>query len=228
MTREYCINLQGAPVTVSDLEQPAWRFTGATTPDADRLRVYVYGRATESTSRAAAVAFLAAAGIGFDAFASEMLRHDRERHLIAPMHGDPAGEASYVIIAVTVELRREVEELRELVNKAKARMGGALDITLRGKVDATVLHGIDSEENDVWWDSFVYAYQPAWIPDNLDPADIVELTEEFNSSCHGIRVWCDYSDAVRFTCYPKHGAENLVSSDLDGLLRVTKENHERV
>lgn len=138
--------------------------------------------------------------------------------MIARMHGDPIDEACYALIEVTAELRHEIAELRELANKAKARMGGAVDITLRGKVEAVVLQHIDPEDPPVWWQEFVRIGAPVWIPDDDALEAVGELADVFRTECHGIQVWCDYTNAVRFTCYPKSEDYRLESTDLGPLL----------
>ena len=145
------------------------------------------------------------------------------RHLIARMHGDPIDEACYVLMMVNEELRREIAELRELAHNAKARMGGAVDITLRGKVEAVVLQHIDPEDPPVcwppgWWQEFVRIGAPVWIPDDDALEAVGELADVFRAECHGVQVWCDYTNAVRFTCYPKSEDYRLESSDLGPLL----------
>ncbi len=140
------------------------------------------------------------------------------RHLISRVNGDPLGEVSYVLMEVRVELLREIAELRELANKAKARMGGAVDITLRGKVEAVVLRTIDLDEPPEWWSEFERIGAPVWIPDDYALELVGECSEVFRTECHGIQVWCDYTNAVRFTCYPKNEEVRLESSNLGPLL----------
>lgn len=196
-------------MTVEDLEKPAW-LASAVDPPRD---IFIYG----VTDFAGASHSLAAAFPHTKATLAA-LSPKRQRRLIAPLHGDEAGEASYVIIEVTAELRGEVEELRELANKAKSRMGGSVDITLRGKVDAITLYYIDAEEPDVWWESFLKTDAPAWIPEDVTTDQLTELTTVFRSDCRGIQVWDSDSDSIRFTCYPQNATGRIESLDLDELL----------
>ena len=204
-----CINSEGKPVTADDLDKPAWLATSAE----PHTHIYIYGACDVEHARE-----LVADTGQYGVVVVAPLPATRRRRLIAPLSGDPAGGASYVIIDVTDELRLEVSGLRELANKAKNRMGGSVDITLRGKVDAVTLCYIDPEELNTWWDSFADRDAPAWVPEDVTTDQIAELTEAFRSECHGIQVWDAASDGVRFTCYPKSASGRVESSDLDELL----------
>ena len=206
MTSKICINQDGQPVTVEDLEKPAW-LASAVDPSRE---IFIYG----VTDFASARQTLAAAFPRTKATLAA-LSPKRQRRLVAPLHGDGAGD---VIIEVTSELRGEVEELRELADKARSRMGGSVDITLRGKVDAITLYYIDVGGPHAWWDSFADRGAPAWIPEDIATAQLTELAGVVRTDCYGVQLWDSDVVSIRCICHPKHGEGRMESADLVELL----------
>jgi hypothetical protein len=196
-------------VTVEDLEKTAWLALVVNPP----TQVYIYGPEELAEASAALASALPRAKATLS-----KLSPRRRRRLIAPLVGDEAGEASYVIIDVTEELRCDIEELGARASEAKSQIGGSVDITLRGKVEAITLYYIDPEAPDTWWESFESAGVPAWIPEDVETEYLAKQTSVFRSDCHGMQVWDDTTNSIRFTCYPKHSDGRIESADLEELL----------
>lgn len=137
----------------------------------------------------------------------------RERYMIGFMTGPDLFSGSLFVLQVSPELVAKAEALRTMVQTYKGRTGDRIDVTLRSGIYFEIIDALPdlnhvSDESTYeekvmrnWLDELDPSGSPVWVPDDINPDDLVGYCKRVTTCSDGIQLW---ENDIRLTCYPKH------------------------